>query len=58
MTELGIVLVAVLGYLIGGFPPHISYLAGRLRGVDIRKVSSGNVGATNALDKLLPQTKA
>ena len=39
--------VAVLGYLLGGIPT--AYLAGRLRGVDIRKHGSGNVGGTNAL---------
>ena len=35
-------------YLLGAFPT--AYLAGRLlKGVDIRKFGSGNVGATNAL---------
>lgn len=47
MTALNIVLVAALGYLIGGVPT--AYLAGRLHGVDIRKHGSGNVGGTNAL---------
>ncbi|HAF70954.1 MAG: Glycerol-3-phosphate acyltransferase [Acetothermia bacterium 64_32] len=47
MTALSIVLVAALGYLIGGVPT--AYLAGRLRGVDIRTRGSGNVGGTNAL---------
>lgn len=47
MTALNIVLVAALGYLIGGVPT--AYLAGRLRGVDIRTRGSGNVGGTNAL---------
>src|SRR5258708_15673838 len=32
-------------YLIGSFPS--AYVAGRLAGTDIRKVGSGNVGATN-----------
>jgi len=37
-----------LSYLLGAFPT--AYLAGRLlKGVDIRKLGSGNVGATNAL---------
>ncbi len=34
------------GYLLGGLPT--AYLAGRLKGVDIRRHGSGNVGATNA----------
>ncbi len=33
-------------YLLGGIP--FGYLLGRLKGVDLRKVGSGNVGATNA----------
>jgi len=35
----------VAGYLIGGVP--FGYLIARARGVDIRKVASGNIGATN-----------
>ena len=35
----------LIAYLIGSFPS--GYIAGRLRGVDVRKVGSGNVGATN-----------
>src|SRR2546430_12888198 len=37
--------VALLGYLLGSIPA--GYLAGRIAGVDIRKVGSGNIGATN-----------
>ena len=37
--------VALLAYLLGSLPT--GYVAGRLVGVDIRKVGSGNVGATN-----------
>ena len=37
--------VGIIAYLIGSFPT--GYVAGRIRGVDIRKVGSGNVGATN-----------
>src|SRR5579864_3449591 len=35
----------LIAYLIGSFPT--GYIAGRLRGIDIRQVGSGNVGATN-----------
>ena len=34
-----------ISYLIGSFPT--GYVVGRMRGVDIRTVGSGNVGATN-----------
>lgn len=37
----------LLGYLCGSVP--FGFLAGRIRGVDLRKVGSGNVGATNAV---------
>jgi acyl phosphate:glycerol-3-phosphate acyltransferase len=37
--------VGLIAYLIGSFPT--GYLVGRLRGIDVRKVGSGNVGATN-----------
>ena len=36
---------ALLAYFLGSLPA--GYLAGRMAGVDIRKVGSGNVGATN-----------
>ncbi len=35
----------VLAYLIGSAPT--AYLVGRLKGIDVRKVGSGNMGATN-----------
>lgn len=37
--------VAFFAYLIGSFPT--GYVVGRLRGIDVREVGSGNVGATN-----------
>jgi acyl phosphate:glycerol-3-phosphate acyltransferase len=37
--------VGLIAYLIGSFPT--GYLVGRLRGIDVRNVGSGNVGATN-----------
>jgi glycerol-3-phosphate acyltransferase PlsY len=40
-----IIFVAAIGYLLGSFPA--GYIAGRIAGIDIRTVGSGNVGATN-----------
>ncbi len=37
----------VLSYLAGSFPS--AYLAGKFRGVDLRKHGSGNLGATNVV---------
>ena len=35
----------LIGYFLGSFPT--GYVIGRLRGVDVRKLGSGNIGATN-----------
>lgn len=40
-------LVLVASYLLGSIP--FSFLVARLRGVDVRTVGSGNVGATNVM---------
>ena len=37
--------VALIAYFLGSIPS--GYIAGRIAGVDVRKVGSGNVGATN-----------
>jgi acyl-phosphate glycerol 3-phosphate acyltransferase len=46
MTFLGLVVLAVGGYLLGSVP--FGYLVGRWRGVDLLSVGSRNIGATNA----------
>lgn len=38
---------ALAAYLLGSIPT--GYLVGRARGVDLRRLGSGNIGATNAL---------
>jgi len=42
--------IAVAAYLLGSIPT--GYLAGRAKGIDIRMVGSGNIGATNAMRAL------
>lgn len=46
----------LLSYLAGSIP--FAYLAGRARGVDLRKHGSGNLGATNAIRVLGPRIGA
>ena len=42
-----IIVAAFLGFLAGSVPT--GFLMGKARGIDIRKVGSGNIGATNVL---------
>lgn len=42
----GFALTALVSYLLGSIPT--GYLAAKARGIDIRSVGSGNIGATNA----------
>lgn len=51
MSTILLVSKLLAAYLIGGIP--FSYLAGRMaKGVDLRTVGSGNLGATNAVREL------
>ena len=50
MHSLAYVVTALIAYLLGSFPT--GYLAGRARGIDIRKSGSGNIGATNVFRTL------
>ncbi|HVU07511.1 MAG TPA: glycerol-3-phosphate 1-O-acyltransferase PlsY [Verrucomicrobiae bacterium] len=48
MPEIWIYIVIALGaYLLGSIP--FGFLVARAKGIDIRKVGSGNIGATNAM---------
>jgi acyl phosphate:glycerol-3-phosphate acyltransferase len=50
VPALGLVLVALTGYLLGALPSGV--IVGRLRGVDPRSGGSGRTGATNAMRTL------
>jgi glycerol-3-phosphate acyltransferase PlsY len=41
------IIVALVAYLLGSIP--FGFLAARARGIDIRAMGSGNIGATNAM---------
>lgn len=49
-----LVLMTCAAYLVGSIPSGL--LVGRLRGVDLRRVGSGNIGAANAFRSLGPST--
>lgn len=52
-VSIGMLLGLVVGYLIGGIP--FGWLVAKLwKGVDLREVGSGNIGATNAYRVLGP----
>ncbi len=50
MPIVGYILTAVAAYLLGSIPT--GFLLARSRGIDIRAVGSGNIGATNVLRQL------
>jgi len=47
---LWIIAALIASYLLGSIPT--AYLFGKAKGIDIRKVGSGNIGATNAMRAL------
>ena len=47
MPVLSYIVVAIAAYLLGSIPT--GFLVGRARGIDIRTVGSGNIGATNTM---------
>lgn len=54
MTVAVAVLAVIAGFLLGSIP--FPYLLTRRRGIDLRRVGSGNVGATNVLRVSSPAT--
>ena len=46
MDSLGYIVAALAGYLLGSIPT--GFLVAQAKGIDIRTVGSGNIGATNA----------
>ena len=47
MPVLAYIIVAVAAYLLGSIP--FGFLVAKAKGIDIRSVGSGNIGATNAM---------
>lgn len=50
MAIAGFILTALIAYVLGSIPT--GFLFGKARGIDIRKVGSGNIGATNVVRSL------
>src|SRR3989442_13879864 len=50
MTAAPIAISAILSYLLGSLPT--GYLMAKAKGIDIRSVGSGNIGATNVFRAL------
>lgn len=50
MRTVGFILTALLAYLLGSVPT--GFLVGKARGLDIRMIGSGNIGATNVFRAL------
>ncbi len=50
MPFAGYILTALVAYLLGSIPT--GFLVGKMRGIDIRAVGSGNIGATNVFRAL------
>ena len=50
MLIVGYIVTAIAGYFLGSIPT--GFLVGRARGIDIRTVGSGNMGATNVFRTL------
>jgi acyl phosphate:glycerol-3-phosphate acyltransferase len=50
VPTVGFILTAVVGYLLGSIPS--GFVIAKSRGIDIRTIGSGNIGATNVLRAL------
>jgi glycerol-3-phosphate acyltransferase PlsY len=48
--RIGYLIAIIVSYFIGSLPT--GYLAGKAKGIDVRKVGSGNIGATNVFRTL------